>query len=169
MQDYIAAERKSLQEAKAMADSATQAEIARLQSQNVLLNRALDSEREKAERAKDELVKRMIGLFDSFIGERARSLRDTFSELTDSNREAETGMTKLGKEQGQRLETAVSRGKEVSSSLDKRAGESKRLRDGGFKVCSTVTCAAHLVSCFCRLLAMPTPPSEMAIRTWKLL
>lgn len=132
-QDYVTTERKSLQDAKAMADSTTQAEIARLQSQNVLLMRAVEAEKGKTERAKDDLVKRMVALFDTFTAERARSLRETFSELAESNTAAEAGMAKLGKDQGQRLESVISRGKELSGSLDKRASESKRLRDGGLK------------------------------------
>lgn len=135
-QDYITAERKSLQDAKGMADTTTQAEIARLRSQNVMLSRALEAERAKAERAKDELAKKIISLFDTFTAERGRSLQETFSELTDSNAAAEAGMVKLGKDQGQRLDSIISRGKELSGSLDKRGSESKRLRDGGLKVCT---------------------------------
>lgn len=133
-QEHIIAERKSLQDAKAMADNTTKAEIARLQSQNVLLHRALETEKTKAERAKDDLVKRIIALFDGFMAERGRSLKEMFSELSESNSSAEAGMEKLGRDQGQRLDAVISRGKEWSETLDKRAGESKRLRDGGSKV-----------------------------------
>ncbi|KAI0703611.1 P-loop containing nucleoside triphosphate hydrolase protein [Cytidiella melzeri] len=138
-QEYIVSERKSLQDAKAMVDSTTRAEITRLQSQNILLSRALDSERAKSERAKDELVKRIIGLFDAFTAERGERLREMFSEIAESNTAAEAGMEKLGKDQGQRLDGAMGRGREWGGALTKRADESKRLRDGGVKAVGTAS------------------------------
>lgn len=161
-QDYIVVERKTLQDVKAMADNTTKAEIARLQSQNVLLNRALETERAKVERAKDDLVKRIIALFDVFTAERGRSLREMFSELTESNTSAETGMEKLGKDQGHRLEAVIGGGKEWSGTLDKRAGESKRLRDGGLKVKCThgVICT---LSYFFRRSVPPMRHSEITL------
>ncbi|KAI0093923.1 P-loop containing nucleoside triphosphate hydrolase protein [Irpex rosettiformis] len=135
-QEYIVSERKSLQDAKAMADTTTQAEISRLQSQNILLSRALDVEKAKSERAKDELVKRIIALFDAFTAEREESLRGMFSEIAESNTAAEAGMEKLGKDQGQRLDSLMGRGREWGDSLTKRADQSKLIRDGGVKAVS---------------------------------
>ncbi|KAI0341609.1 kinesin-domain-containing protein [Trametopsis cervina] len=137
-QEYIVAERKSLQDAKALAENTTSAEVARLQSQNALLQRALETEKAKADRAKDELVKRIIVLLDTFTAERGDSLRDMFSEIAESNAAAETGMEKLGKDQGQHLETVIGRGRELGISLDKKTGESKRLRDSGVKAFGAV-------------------------------
>lgn len=133
-QDYIETERKSLQEAKAIADSTSKTEIIRLQQQNALLNRLLESERGKAERAQEELLKRISGLLGTFVTERDRSLREAFSEMTDSNTNAEAGMVKLGKDQGERLDAVVDKGMEWSTALNKREGELKRTRDGAFKV-----------------------------------
>lgn len=133
-QEYIVSERKALQDAKAMADTTTLAEISRLQSQNALLTRALDAERTKSERAKDELVKRMKGLLDAFTAERGESLREMVSELAESNAAAEVGMEKFGKDQAQRLDNLMGRGREWGDALAKRADESKLLRDGGVKV-----------------------------------
>jgi kinesin family member 11 len=123
-----------------MADSTTRAEITRLQSQNILLSRSLESEKAKSERAKDELVKRIIALLDAFTAERGENLRETFSEISESNHAAETGMEKLGKDQGQHLDSAMDRGKEWGGALTKRADESKRLTDNGVKVCIPVDC-----------------------------
>lgn len=133
-QDYILAERKSLLEAKALADSTSQAEIIRLQQQNALLLRLLESEKDKSERSKDELIKRISGLLNDFTAERDRSLREAFTEMSDSNAAAEKGMVKLGKQQGQKLEGVIANGTEWSTSLEKRRGELKRNRDGALKV-----------------------------------
>lgn len=119
-----------------MADSTTRGEISRLQDQNILLTRALDAEKAKSERAKEDLVKRIIALFDAFTAERGESLRGMFSEIAESNTAAQAGMEKLGKDQGQRLEGLMGRGREWGGALTKRADESKRLRDGGMKVSS---------------------------------
>lgn len=133
-QDYVETERKSLQEAKAMADNTSKAEIIRLQQQNALLNRLLESEREKAEHAQEELLKRISGLLGTFVSDRDRSLRETFSEMTESNTNAEAGMVRLGKDQGERLDAVVDKGREWSTTLNKKEGELKRTRDGAFKV-----------------------------------
>lgn len=79
-------------------------------------------------------MKRISGLLGSFTLERDRSLREAFTEMTESNTTAEAGMQKLGKEQGQRFDAMIGKGTEWSASLSRRSGEGKRLRDGGFKV-----------------------------------
>ncbi|TCD71883.1 kinesin motor protein cin8 [Steccherinum ochraceum] len=132
-QDYVLAERKSLLEAKALADNTSQGEILRLQQQNALLTRLLESEKAKSERAKDELIKRISGLLGDFTAERDRSLREAFSEMSDSNAAAEKGMVKLGEQQGQQLESVIANGTEWAASLEKRRGDLKRNRDGGLK------------------------------------
>ena len=81
----------------------------------------------KAERAKDELLKRIAGLLGNFTLERDRSLREAFAEMTESNAAAEVGMEKLGKEQAQRVDAVLGKGAEWSASLTKRSGEGKRL------------------------------------------
>lgn len=143
-QGYIASEQKSLQEAKALAENTSKAEVTRLKQQNALLTRLLETERLKAERAKDELLKRISGLLNNFTLERDQSLREAFTEMTESNSTAEAGMLKLGKEQGQTLDAIVGKGNEWSTSLSRRAGEGKRTRDGGFKVRLPLAETQHL-------------------------
>ncbi|KAH8106971.1 P-loop containing nucleoside triphosphate hydrolase protein, partial [Cristinia sonorae] len=138
-QDYILAERKSLLEAKALADGTSQGEIQRLQQQNALLVRLLESEKVKAGRSKDELIKRISGLLGDFTAERDRSLREAFSEMSDSNTNAEKGMVKLGEQQGQQLESVMANGIEWATTLEKRRGELKRNRDGGLKHLTTLS------------------------------
>ncbi|TFK78275.1 hypothetical protein K466DRAFT_91212 [Polyporus arcularius HHB13444] len=131
--DFISTERKTLQDAKALADNTTNTEILRLKQQNALLTRLLETERIEAKRSADALLERIAGLLGDFTTERDRSLRETFSEMTESNNAAEHEMKQLGQKQGQQLEAAVLRGSSWSEHLTKRGVEGKRLRDGGIK------------------------------------
>jgi hypothetical protein len=132
--EYISSEQKTLQEAKALAENTSKAEVTRLQQQNALLTQLLESEKLKADRAKDELLKRISGLLGNFAMERDRSLREAFADMSESNVAAEADMVKLGKEQVQRLDAVIDKGIQWSTALDRRAGENKRTRDGGLKV-----------------------------------
>ncbi|RPD66242.1 kinesin-domain-containing protein [Lentinus tigrinus ALCF2SS1-7] len=136
--DFIATERQTLQEAKALADNTTNTEVLRLKQQNALLTRLLETERIEAKRSADALLERISGLLGDFTTERDRSLRETFSEMTESNNAAEHEMKQLGQKQGQQLEAAVMRGSSWSEQLTKRGVEGKRLRDGGVKAVNTV-------------------------------
>ncbi|OBZ75573.1 Kinesin-like protein bimC [Grifola frondosa] len=135
-QDFVATERKSLMEAKALADNATSTEIARLHQQNALLTRLYESEKLKSERARDELIERISGLLGEFTAERDRSLRETYAEVTQSNASAEAEMVQLGTEQGRRLEAVVTRGNEWGAVLERKRADCKRTRDGGLKALS---------------------------------
>ncbi|CDO71222.1 hypothetical protein BN946_scf184863.g18 [Trametes cinnabarina] len=135
--EFVAAERKTLQEAKALADNITNTEILRLKQQNALLTRLLETERIEAKRSADALLERIAGLLGDYTNERDRSLRQTFSEMTESNTAAEHDMRQLGEKQGQQLEDAVVRGSAWSEELTKRGVEGKRLRDGGIKALNT--------------------------------
>ncbi|KAI0797910.1 P-loop containing nucleoside triphosphate hydrolase protein [Abortiporus biennis] len=132
-QDYIASEHKALLIAKTQADTTSSAEIARLQQQNALLTRLLESEKVKSERAKDELIQRISGLLGDFTIERDRSLREAFTEMADSNSAAEEEMAKLGKQQGSLLDGVLASGKAASVALDRRRIDCKRTREGGLK------------------------------------
>ena len=132
--DFIATERKTLQEAKALADNTTNTEILRLKQQNALLTRLLETERIEAKRSADALLERIAGLLEDYTSERDRSLRGTFSEMTESNAAAEHEMQQLGQIQGQQLDAAVARGSAWSQHLTKRGIQGKRLRDEGIEV-----------------------------------
>ena len=132
--EFIATERKTLNEAKALADNTTNTEILRLKQQNALLTRLLETERVEAKRAADALLERIAGLLGDYTTERDRSLRGTFSEMTESNATAEHDMQQLGQKQGQQLDAAVARGSTWSQHLVKRGVEGKRLRDEGIEV-----------------------------------
>lgn len=134
-QNYIATERKSLQEARELADGIANAEVARLKQQNVLLIRLLESEKLKADRAGEDLKQKIATLVSAFTADRDRSLREAFSEMADSNTSAEKEMNKLAQQQGQQLDGVQQIGAEWGLSVERRRSEAKRTRDGGLKVC----------------------------------
>ena len=140
-QTYIQQERQLLVDAKALSDEVTSAEIGRLQEQNTLLARLLESERLKSDKAKDQLISRISGLLGDFTAERDRSLRVAFEEMHNRNVIGEGEMERCGNENGERIVNVIRAGEDWNSSLTRRGGESKRLRDGAFKVrvvCSVV-------------------------------
>ncbi|THH16360.1 hypothetical protein EW146_g4276 [Bondarzewia mesenterica] len=113
--EHIEVERKSMLEAKALADTATNNEIHRLQEQN------------------DDLIKRISGLLGDFVTERDRSLREAFMDVTDSNEKGERAMASFVDQHVSKVEGVVVRGHEWSVGLEKKGGENKRLRDGALK------------------------------------
>jgi kinesin family member 11 len=133
-QEYVQTERRSLLEAKAHSDAATSAEIVRLQEQNVLLMKLLESEKQKSEKAKDLLIARISGLLGEFTADRDKSLRETFSEMRERNVIGEGEMEKCGRENGERIVGVIRAGEDWSGSLMRRGTEGKRLRDGAIKV-----------------------------------
>ena len=84
--EYIGAERKSLQEAKTLAKTTADTEVVRLQQQNTLLARLLEQEKQSADRARDELIQRVSVLLGDFTAERNRSLKESFSEMTQDRK-----------------------------------------------------------------------------------
>lgn len=134
-QQYVQKEQKSLLEAKSHSDTATSAEVTRLQEQNILLMKLLESEKLKSEKSKDLLISRISGLLGEFTVERDKSLRETFAEMRDRNVVGEGEMERCGRENGERLVGVVRAGEDWSASLTRRGTEGKRLRDGALKVC----------------------------------
>lgn len=133
-QEHVEIERKSVLDTKVLADSAANDEIARLQEQNAHLADLLENERVKSERARDDLIQRISGLLGDFVVDRDRSLREAFTDITESNVKAEGAMASFIGEHVNRVEGVVVRGLEWSAGLEKKGGEGKRLRDGALKV-----------------------------------
>ena len=159
-QDYITAERKSLQEAKAMAETTAKAEVTRLQQQNAQFMHLLESQKAKSERLRDELLKSISGQFKSFTLEQDRGWREAVAEMTESNSTAEAGMVKMRNEQSRRLDVVMNKGSEWNTTLEKRAGEGKRLRDGGFKASTLFPGSLFEADFQFRLLGIAMPHSQ---------
>jgi hypothetical protein len=138
-QEHIDRERKSVLDAKALAEAAAGDEIRRLKEQNAHLARLLQAERSKSEKAKDDLIKRISGLLGDFVSDRDRSLREAFADIEEGNEKAQGALKEFSTEEVAIADGVAARGKEWALGLEKKAGENKRLRDGSLKV-RTLTC-----------------------------
>ena len=131
---YVDSERESVLQAKALTNTAANAEIARLRGQNTILTKLLESEKIKAERAKDELIQRVSNLLGEFTSARDRSLREVVSNVQAQNAKAEAEMQQFGTAHGEMMDEIMARGGESAVSMETRSTEGKRTRDGALKV-----------------------------------
>lgn len=135
---FVKAEGESALQAKAITDEMSRAEISHLQTQNVLLLQALEAEKFKSEKAKEELVQRMSSLLDGFVTVRHQELSEAFGAVVKGNVRAEEELGKFGQRHERLVNHANSRGAELSASFARKGTEGKRLRDGAMKVDSSV-------------------------------
>jgi kinesin family protein 11 len=135
--EYVDSERESVLQAKALANTAANTEIDRLQEQNVVLTKLLESENLKAEKAKDELIQRVSGLLGEFTSARDRSLREAVSGVQASNAKAEEEMQQFGTKHGEMMDGMVAKAGELAVSMERKGTEGKRTRDGALKVSSS--------------------------------
>lgn len=131
---FVKAESESIMQAKAISDEVSRTEISRLQAQNTLLSRALEAEKSRSEKAKEELLQRMSGLLDDFVATRHQELSDAFGTVLKGNLRAEEELGKFGQQHERLIDHAHSRGAELSASFARKGAEGKRLRDGAMKV-----------------------------------
>ena len=134
--DHIDADLKTARTAATLTNENCRNEVARLRQQNETLVALLESERLRADNAKDELVRRLSAFLGDFTVERDRSLREAFGAIQNANQkqEGETGL--FSEQHGKLMEQMEKDGAEVKGQLQKRSGEGKRTRDGAFKVSS---------------------------------
>lgn len=132
--EYIGSERESVLQAKALAHTAASSEIVRLRQQNTFLANMLESEKLKADKAKDELIQRVSVFLGEYTSDRDKSLREAVSQVQVENEKAEEGMQKFDTSHGELMDTMVSEGQEATVSLNKGSTDAKRTRDGALKV-----------------------------------
>lgn len=137
-QEYIDTELQRLHEVKTLANETSENEIKRLKQQNESLVRLLDTERIKADQAKDKLIQRVSTLLGDFTKERDKDLRAAVSAIQSENRQAEENVQAFAGQHGAIMESMEASGVEMSATLKVRNGEGKRTRDGAYKVCITL-------------------------------
>ncbi|KAG8217543.1 P-loop containing nucleoside triphosphate hydrolase protein, partial [Butyriboletus roseoflavus] len=130
---YVKAAGESTLQAKAITDEMSRAEISHLQAQNALLSRALEAEKIKSEKAKEELVQRISGLLGDFVAARHEELSEAFGAVVKGNVRVEEELGKFGQRHERLIDHANSRGAELSASFARKGVEGKRLRDGAMK------------------------------------
>ncbi|KAI9446436.1 kinesin-domain-containing protein [Lactarius indigo] len=115
-QKYMAAERERNAEAKSLAESQAEEQIRHLKDQNAQLTRLLQHEKLKSERMKNELVERVSGLLNEYVADRDKSLEEAVVAIKEENAQAES----------------------LSTLIEKKGDQCKRLRDGAFKSLGSV-------------------------------
>ena len=125
---------QAISEVKILANTAASEEIARLKQQNEELSRLLDRGRVDAEKAKDELVKRISGLLGNFLNERQVFLRTTIEDVQAGNAKAAESRQSALKKQDEIWCDMESRAVSSESVINRTGKDLKRLRDGTFKV-----------------------------------
>ncbi len=127
-------ERKHSTEVKSLAESQAEEQIRYLKEQNAHLTRLLQQEKLKSERMKNDLVGRVSGLLNEFVAERDRSLEDAFTKLKQENGRVESNLNSFTEEYSRKADEVTTRNQELSTSLEKKGEQCKRLRDGAYKV-----------------------------------
>jgi kinesin family protein 11 len=133
-QEYISAERKHSIEVRSLAESQAEEQIRYLKEQNAQLTRMLQYEKSKSERMKKDLVERVSGLFNDFVTERDRSLEEAFTKIKQENGQVESTLNGFTEEYSRKADEVMTRNQELSTFLEKKGEQCKRLRDGAIKV-----------------------------------
>lgn len=130
---FVKAEADSASQVKTLVDDMSNAEITRLQAQNALLLRLLETEKVNTEKAKDELLQRISGLLGDYLATRDSGLREVFGIIAKGNGEAEEVVSKLVESHDRVMNDATARGADLSASFQRRRTECKRTHDGALK------------------------------------
>jgi len=131
-------ERKHSTEVRSLAESQAEEQIRYLKEQNAQLTRLLQYEKSKSERMKNDLVERVSGLFNEFVTERDKSLEETFTKIKQENGQMEGALNDFTDGYSQKADEVMARSQELSTVLEKKGEQCKRLRDGAIKVISVI-------------------------------
>jgi kinesin family member 11 len=127
-------ERKHHTEVQSLAESQAEEQIRCLKEQNAQLTRLLQYEKLKSERMKNDLVERVSVLLDDFVSERDRSLEEAFTKIKQQNSQVENTLDGFAEQYARKADDVLTRNQELSTVLEKKGEQCKRLRDGAHKV-----------------------------------
>lgn len=131
---YVEEQLEGVRQAGMLAGEAAAIEIKTLKAQNELLERILEEESRKGERAKDELIQRVSGMLGEFVKERDRGLREAVGIVQTGNVKAEESMRTFERKHGAIVKNMDNKGVAMTAGLDKWSGQGKRTWDGALKV-----------------------------------
>ncbi|KAG8944135.1 kinesin motor protein cin8 [Tulasnella sp. 424] len=138
-QDFVQAERQAMSDIITISEEASAAEISRLRNQNNLLTTLLDSEKVKAEKMRDDLIKQVSSLLCGFTDARDRSMREAIDSVRADIREGQQQMGEVEERARSVGRGAEVRYKQVEGRVVSLSGEGRRVGDGGLKALSTLT------------------------------
>ena len=131
---FTEAEKSLMQQAKALAEGASNAEIQRLRKQNQALVKLLDDEKLNAQKDQNDLVQRISCMIGDYMDERDRSLRQAVGLVHDENKRAREALSTFAADHESVMNSSHDRVAEMNSILHEKSKESKRTRDVAFKV-----------------------------------
>lgn len=131
---FVKAEGESNLQARSITEEMSRVEISHLQAQNALLLRALEAEKVRSEKAKEELAQSISGLLGDFVATRHQELNEAFGAVAKENARVEEELAEFGQRHERLVGHANSRGAELFASFARKGVEGKRLRDGAIKV-----------------------------------
>lgn len=105
-----------------------------MKNQNKLLTQLLDSEKVKAERMRDDLIKQVSSLLVGFTEARDASVREAVGAVRDDIEEGQKEMAQYAARVEGKVSEGVGQVQKMSSKVESRAGEGKKVRDEGLKV-----------------------------------
>ncbi|KIO18808.1 hypothetical protein M407DRAFT_31522 [Tulasnella calospora MUT 4182] len=138
-QDFVQAERQAMSDIITISEEASAAEISRLRNQNSLLTTLLDSEKVKAEKMRDDLIKQVSTLLCGFTDARDKSMREAINSVRADIREGQQQMGEVEERARSVGRGAEVRYKEVEGRVNSLSGEGRRVGEGGLKALSTLT------------------------------
>lgn len=94
----------------------------------------LESEKVKADKAKDDLIQRVSVLLGEFTSARDQSLRAAVAHVQADNEKAEESMLHFDAGHTELIDGVVARGAKSLTSFSKGGSDGKRTRDGALKV-----------------------------------
>ncbi|KAG8930286.1 kinesin motor protein cin8, partial [Tulasnella sp. 417] len=142
-QDFVHAERQAMTDIISISEEASAAEISRLRNQNNLLTTLLDSEKVKAEKMRDDLIKQVSSLLCGFTDARDKSMREAINSVRADIREGQQQMGEVEERARSVGRGAEVRYKEVEGRVNSLSGEGRRVGEGGLKALSTLTTTAQ--------------------------
>ena len=134
----IEIERKATERQSELVTHNARAEISRLKDQNVQLTELLESERQTAMKARDNLVKRISSLLVDFTEERDRNLRDVVFGVQESNTLAAENVETFAKKHDVFMSEANAHSRAWGTSLDKAAAEGEKAKLSATDVSSSL-------------------------------
>ncbi|KAF8628422.1 hypothetical protein AX15_003943 [Amanita polypyramis BW_CC] len=130
---FIEEEQNLVQEAKSLADNANNTEIQRLRKQNQALMKLLDDEKQRSEKAQQDLVQRISSMLGDYVNERDQSLRHAVGLVHDENKQVTDSLSSFVSNHGQIMANSRAKAVNIGSTLRDKGKEYKKTRDVTFK------------------------------------
>lgn len=131
---FIDTEQRLMHKARSLAQNVNDTEIHRLKRQNQVLIQLLDDEKQKSQKAQDDLLHRISSMLGDYVNERDRSLRQAVGLVQNENQEAIDTLSTFTANHDQIMTSNQKKALDVDSTLREKGQEHKRTRDVASKV-----------------------------------